>query len=64
MKEIEQLELKAYRAEMTMDLEELFNKYRRIFCWDIPDIDQKSTDKLILAAMHAVLDEIPAKLAK
>lgn len=58
MKEMEQLELDAYREELTADLAELFGKYRRIFGWDIPDIDQQAADKLILAAMHKALNEI------
>lgn len=61
MKEMEQLELDAYRDELAGDLSELFDKYRRIFGWDIPEIDQKAADKLILAAMHRALDEIAGK---
>lgn len=36
----------------------LLEKYRAIFGWDIPEIDQGSADKLILAAMHKALDDI------
>ena len=32
-------------------------KYRTIFGWDIPEIDQQGADKLILAAMHKALDD-------
>ena len=63
MKEMEQLELDAYRSEIVTDMSRLVEKYRRIFGWDIPDIDQPVADKLILAAMHTALDDIAAKLA-
>jgi hypothetical protein len=58
MKKMEQLELDAHRDEIVADMRGLFEKYRTIFDWDIPEINQKSADTLILAAMHAALDEI------
>lgn len=58
MKKIEQLELDAHRREITGDMRKLFEKYRAIFEWDIPDIDQDAADKIILTAMHAAVDEI------
>jgi hypothetical protein len=60
---MEQLELDAYRGEIVADMSSLVEKYRRIFGLDIPEIDQRAADKLILAAMHTSLDEIAAKLA-
>ncbi|MDO8264504.1 MAG: hypothetical protein Q7T21_14965 [Gallionella sp.] len=59
MKKMEQLELDAYRNEIVADMSDLVEKYRRIFGWDIPEIDQPAADKLILAAMHKALDDIP-----
>lgn len=58
MKGMEQQELDACREELTADLAELFDKYRAIFCWDIPEIDQRAADRLILAAMKKALDDI------
>ena len=58
MKNMEQLELDSYRDEITADMHKLFEIYRSIFDWDIPEVDQKSSDKLILAAMHSALDHI------
>jgi len=58
MKEMEQIELEAYRSEMTMDMNDLVGKYRRIFGWDIPEIDQRAADKLIFAALHKALDDM------
>lgn len=58
MKEMEQLEMDAYRSEIVADMSDLVEKYRRIFGWDIPEIDQMAADKLILAAMHKALDDM------
>lgn len=58
MKKIEQLELDAHRGQMADDMRKLFEKYRAIFEWDIPDVDQEAVDKIILAAMHAAVDEV------
>ena len=62
MQKIEQLELDAHRSNIVADMRSLVEKYRTIFDWDIPEIDQPAADKLILAAMHTALDEITAKL--
>ena len=63
MKNMEQLELDAHRSEIVTDMRSLVEKYRTIFDWDIPEIDQHAADKLILAEMHAALDDIAAQLA-
>jgi len=61
MSKMEQLELDAYRNEIISDMEGLVEKYRAIFDWDIPEVDEAAADKLILAAMHAALDGIAQK---
>ena len=58
MAKMEQLELEAHRSEIDADMRSLVEKYRRVFGWDIPEIDQPAADKLILAAMHKALDDI------
>ncbi|MFN3397483.1 MAG: hypothetical protein ACK4ZS_03000 [Sulfurimicrobium sp.] len=58
MSKMEQLELDAHRSEIVADMRSLFEKYRAIFDWDIPEIDEGAADKLILAAMHAALNDI------
>lgn len=63
MKKMEQLELDAHRSEIVADMNSLVKKYRRIFGWDIPEIDQPAADKLIVDAMHKALDDIAVKLA-
>lgn len=63
MENMEQLELDAHRSEIVKDMHSLVEKYRTIFDWDIPEIDQHVADQLILAAMHQTLDEIATQLA-
>jgi len=63
MSEMEQLELDAHRSEIVADMHSLVEKYRTIFDWDIPEIDQRAADTLILAAMRTALDDIAAQLA-
>jgi hypothetical protein len=58
MKKIEQLELENHRGQIIADMKHLVEKYRAIFDWDIPEIDQKLADKLILEEMHKALHEI------
>ncbi len=62
MKTIEQLELDAHRNHIIKDMHSLVEKYRTIFDWDIPEINQHAADLLILAAMHQALDDIAAQL--
>lgn len=63
MGKMEQLELDAHRSEIVADMRSLVEKYRAIFDWDIPEIDEDAAEKLILAAMHTALDDIAAQLA-
>lgn len=63
MKKMEQLELDAHRSEIVSDMRGLVEKYRSIFGWDIPEIDERAADKLILMAMHKALDDIATQHA-
>jgi hypothetical protein len=60
--EIEQVELDRHRAQLTSDVKDLVEKYRAIFDWDVPDIDQNAADKLILGAMRKALDDVEKNL--
>lgn len=62
MEKMEQFELDAHRSEIVADMRNLVEKYRTIFDWDIPEINQKVADNLILAAMRTALDDIAAEL--
>ena len=58
MKNMEQQELDSHRDAIIADMRKLFEKYRAIFDWDIPEVNQEAADKLILVAMHNALDHI------
>ncbi len=55
---IEQLEMSAQRAQLTADVKNLVEKYRSIFDWDVPEVDEALSDRLILKAVRQVLDDI------
>ncbi len=63
MGEIEQVELDRHRGELVADVKNLVEKYRAIFDWDVPDIDQTVADKLILAEVRKALDGIEKQLS-
>lgn len=48
----------AHRKDIISDMHGLLEKYRTIFGWDIPEIDQQGADKLILAEMRNALDDL------
>lgn len=60
MAKIEVLEMGAHREQLKSDVSGLVNKYRAIFGWDVPEIDEDLSDDLIFQAMHQALDEIQA----
>ncbi len=62
MAKIEQLEMEAYRAQLHADLGVLIEKYRAIFDWDVPEVDESLSDRLILQALRQALDEFEAGL--
>jgi hypothetical protein len=63
MAEIEQRELAAHRNAIIADVKQLVEKYRAIFDWDVPDIDQAAADTLILAEVRKALDALERNLA-
>lgn len=63
MPQMEVLELDAHREQLTADVQALVERYRSIFEWDIPDINQGRSDRLILQAIRQALDGVEEKLA-
>jgi len=59
---LEQFEIETYRGEIVRDVRHLVEKYRAVFDWDVPDIDQAAADRLILTevvtAVNALKDEL------
>ncbi|MGO9356399.1 MAG: hypothetical protein ACLP1D_01855 [Xanthobacteraceae bacterium] len=62
MAQIEQRELEAHRDEIIADVKKMVEKYRKIFDWDVPDIDQADADKLIMLEVRKALDELEHEL--
>ena len=58
MAHLEQLELEAHRARLACEVQALVDKYRAIFGWDVPDIDEGNADILIFAAIRRALDHM------
>jgi hypothetical protein len=63
MAQMEQLELDAHRTQLAADVQALVERYRSIFEWDIPEIDQARSDRLILQAIREALDGVEKTLA-
>lgn len=62
MAKIEELELEGHRNEIIADVKNLAEKYRAIFDWDVPEIDQNLADKLILGEIRKALDDLEKEL--
>ncbi len=62
MAKIEERELKGHRAQIVGDVKKLVEKYRAIFDWDVPDIDQTAADKLIVAEIRKAVGALEQKL--
>ncbi len=58
MPKIEQIEIEAHRDAIDRDVRHLVEKYRAIFDWNVPDIDQPAADRLILAEVARAVDVI------
>lgn len=63
MVKIEQLEMDAHRAQLNEDMDDLVEKYRSIFGWDVPDIDVPLSDQLICDALRQALNNVEARLS-
>lgn len=62
MAKIEEKELEGHRDAIVADVKKLVEKYRAIFDWDVPDIDQTAADRLILTEVRKALNMLEQKL--
>lgn len=62
MAKMEQLELGVHRAQLASDVARLVDKYRAIFEWDVPEIDERCAETLIITAIRQALDGIEQAL--
>lgn len=61
MAKIEQLEMDAQRVQLVADVKALVEKYRAIFDWDVPEVDEALSDRLILKALRQALNDVEAE---
>jgi len=64
MPAIEELELDAHRKQLRFDVSALVNKYRAIFGWDVPEIDEALSDRLLFAAIRQTLNELEREVVE
>jgi hypothetical protein len=58
MPRIEELEIDAHRAQLITDVRQLVDKYRAIFGWDVPEVDEGLSQRLIVNALRQALDAL------
>ena len=58
MARIEQVEMDAHWAQLAGDVGQLVEKFRSIFAWDVPEIDERAADEFIFAAIRKALDNV------
>ena len=58
MAQIEEIEMDAHRAQLKSDVRDLVDKYRAIFGWDVPEVDEALSERLIVKALRQALDEL------
>lgn len=63
MTRIEEIEMDAHRAQLKSDVGRLVDKYRAIFGWDVPDIDEALSERLIIESLHRALDDVRQPVA-
>jgi hypothetical protein len=47
MAQVEEIEMDAHRAQLKSDVRGLVDKYRAIFGWDVPEVDEALSERLI-----------------
>jgi hypothetical protein len=53
---MEQIEFDRYRGEIDADVNKLVDKYRRIFGWDIPEVNDAKARQMILGEIRAAVE--------
>jgi hypothetical protein len=55
---IEALEMDAHRVQLNSDVRHLVDEYRAIFGWDVPEVDEALSQRLIVKAIRQALGEL------
>lgn len=58
MSDMQQIEINRYHDEIIDDIKQLIEKYRRAMDWDIPENDDKKSDRIILDAIEVALANV------
>ncbi|WP_198265726.1 hypothetical protein [sulfur-oxidizing endosymbiont of Gigantopelta aegis] len=58
MSDMQHIEINRYHSEIVDDVKQLIEKYRRAMDWDIPENDNKKSDKIIFAAIESALASV------
>ena len=53
---LERMELEAHREQIDADVRRLVEKYLAIAEWDVPEIDEPLSSRLIITAIRQALD--------
>ncbi|MBS0551393.1 MAG: hypothetical protein JSS47_02525 [Proteobacteria bacterium] len=64
MESMEQIELDRHRKDILDGVRDLVEHFRRIFAWDIPEVDQARADGLILAEIRNALTMLETELPR
>jgi len=59
---LEQFEIEARRGEIARDARHLVERYRAVFDWDVPDVEQAAADRLILTKVATAVNALKNEL--
>jgi hypothetical protein len=54
-------EMDAHRAQLKSDVRGLVNQDRTIFGWDVPEVDEPLSERLIVKALRRALEELASE---
>jgi hypothetical protein len=60
MSDAEKIEIARYQREIVEDLQHMLKKYVRIMEWDVPDVDEREAQALVMQALKSALAEVGA----
>ncbi len=58
MTDMQHIEINRYKDEIIDDVKQLIEKYRKAMDWDIPENDDKKSDRVIFEAIETALAQI------
>ncbi len=58
MTDMQHIEINRYKDEIIDDVKQLIEKYRKAMDWDIPENDDRKSDRVIFEAIETALAQI------